>query len=143
MSKHQPEVKEAREYFKKTGNVDGALQQFPRYLTAERALVSVLWIHAHCYRGLSFRILLHCCSMVSSSPKGFTSREHNLIFGCHGFWQLTHLKRDSENYLQAINTIPRTLRLMYVPQHSPSYDNQAVLCLSGNLRITSPGYTQL
>lgn len=41
---HQEEVREAREYFKKTGNVDGALQRFPRYLTAERALVSASWI---------------------------------------------------------------------------------------------------
>lgn len=72
----QPEVKEAREYFKKTGNVDGALQQFPRYLTAERAL-------------------------------------------------LTHLKRDSKNYLQAINTIPRTLRLMYVHSYQSFLWNHA------------------
>ncbi|KAG0556562.1 hypothetical protein KC19_11G062700 [Ceratodon purpureus] len=72
----QPEVKEAREYFKKSKNIDGALQRFPRYLTAERAL-------------------------------------------------LTYLKRDSKNYLQAINTIPRTLRLMYVHSYQSFLWNHA------------------
>lgn len=72
----QPEVKEAREYFKKTGNVDGALHKFPRYLTAERAI-------------------------------------------------LGSLKRDSKNYLQAICSIPRTLRLMYVHSYQSFLWNHA------------------
>jgi tRNA pseudouridine13 synthase len=57
-------VSEAREYYKRTQDADGALHRMPRYLTAERAL-------------------------------------------------LVSLKRDASNYLQAINCIPRTMRLMY------------------------------
>jgi tRNA pseudouridine13 synthase len=60
----QREVSEAREYYKRTQDADGALHRMPRYLTAERAL-------------------------------------------------LVSLKRDASNYLQAINCIPRTMRLMY------------------------------
>lgn len=63
---HQEEVKEAREYFKKTGNVDGALQRFPRYLTAERALVSASWIHAHCC--IRFIFLISASSMFHLIP---------------------------------------------------------------------------
>jgi tRNA(Glu) U13 pseudouridine synthase TruD len=35
-------VSEAREYYKRTQDADGALHRMPRYLTAERALVSTL-----------------------------------------------------------------------------------------------------
>jgi tRNA(Glu) U13 pseudouridine synthase TruD len=35
-------VSEAREYYKRTQDADGALHRMPRYLTAERAVVSTL-----------------------------------------------------------------------------------------------------
>ncbi len=35
-------MSEAREYYKRTQDADGALHRMPRYLTAERALVSTL-----------------------------------------------------------------------------------------------------
>lgn len=34
-------VNEAREYYKETGDIDGTLRQLPRYLVAERAIVSI------------------------------------------------------------------------------------------------------
>ncbi|KAH8937329.1 hypothetical protein BDL97_16G022100 [Sphagnum fallax] len=72
----QREVSEAREYYKRTQDADGALHRMPRYLTAERAL-------------------------------------------------LVSLKRDASNYLQAINCIPRTMRLMYVHSYQSYLWNHA------------------
>jgi tRNA pseudouridine13 synthase len=69
-------VSEAREYYKRTQDADGALHRMPRYLTAERAL-------------------------------------------------LVSLKRDASNYLQAINCIPRTMRLMYVHSYQSFLWNHA------------------
>lgn len=78
---HQEEVKEAREYFKKTENVVGALSRFPRYLTAERALVSASWIHAHCCSDFIFvditSSMFHWIRFRGThdfGPEGFTPR---------------------------------------------------------------------
>ncbi|KAH9289310.1 hypothetical protein KI387_033427, partial [Taxus chinensis] len=70
------DIKEAREYYKSTKNIDGTLKQMPRYLVAERAILACL-------------------------------------------------KKNPDNYLQAICAIPRTLRMMYVHSYQSYLWNHA------------------
>ncbi|XP_057871903.2 multisubstrate pseudouridine synthase 7 [Cryptomeria japonica] len=70
------DIKEAREYYKSTMDINGTLKQMPRYLVAERAI-------------------------------------------------LTCLKKNPNNYLQAICSIPRTLRMMYVHSYQSYLWNHA------------------
>lgn len=42
LNKQRVEIEEAREYYKESGDVEGTLRQLPRYLVAERAIVSLL-----------------------------------------------------------------------------------------------------
>lgn len=70
------DIVEAREYFLKTRDADGALLRMPRQLVAERAV-------------------------------------------------LTGLRKDRDNILQAINNIPRTMRMMYVHSYQSYLWNHA------------------
>lgn len=70
------DIKEVREYYKSTLDINGTLKQMPRYLVAERAI-------------------------------------------------LTCLKKNANNYLQAICSIPRTLRMMYVHSYQSYLWNHA------------------
>ena len=38
--KQRADIREAREYYKESGDVDGILKKLPRFLVAERAVVS-------------------------------------------------------------------------------------------------------
>ncbi|XP_011621650.1 multisubstrate pseudouridine synthase 7 isoform X1 [Amborella trichopoda] len=69
-------IKEAREYYQESEDIDGSLRRLPRHLVAERSI-------------------LQC------------------------------LKRSPGNYLQALKSIPRTLRLMYVHSYQSYLWNHA------------------
>lgn len=45
MNEQRYEVREVREYYKKTGDIDKTLRDLPRYLVAERSMVSLfIWV---------------------------------------------------------------------------------------------------
>ncbi|XP_049932153.1 multisubstrate pseudouridine synthase 7 [Nymphaea colorata] len=82
-------VKEAREYYKTSGDVEGTLRRLPRHMVAERAI-------------------------------------------------LQGLKKCPGNYLQALKTIPRTMRMMYVHSYQSYLWNHAA-----SLRVQKHGSSKL
>lgn len=121
------EIAEARSYFQKTGNVDGALQKFPRHLGSERALVRIP-VASGSYRGrfiwcerIGSPIMLLCTYFNEedkwSHQTDISATTYFLLLSCC-FNQLGGLKKNPGNWLMAFNCIPRPMRLMYVERNA-------------------------